>query len=180
MWSPDRISRAALAALALVVAASTAGCQVRPLYADAAAATSRANGPVIDELQRIAVEVQRDRVGQELMNQLIFALRGGAALRDPAYTLSLIVTRRLSELAIQVREEVPTANLVTLTATYTLKDNATGRVLISETLHTTASYDFSSQRFANLRAERDAENRAAATAAADIRTRVAAVLAAGR
>jgi LPS-assembly lipoprotein len=154
-----------------------AGCQVRPLYADRTAEGGTGSGSVDERLQRIAVEVQKDRVGQELMNQLIFALRGGADLTDPAYTLRLIVRTRKSELAIQEREEVPTANMITVTTTYSLSENVTGRVLASDTIYTSASYEFSSQRFANLRAERDAEDRAARTAAQDIRTRVAIVLA---
>jgi LPS-assembly lipoprotein len=177
MWSRDRTSRARGTAilLALAIAGVVAGCQVRPLYAVRA---DGAGGDVVPQMRRIAVETQRDRVAQEIMNQLIFSLRGGAALVDPAYTLRLIVATRKSELAIQVREEVPTANLITVTTTYSLTENATGRVLASETIYTTASYDFSSQRFANLRAERDAENRAARAAADDIRMRIAAMFAA--
>jgi LPS-assembly lipoprotein len=182
MSSPDRsipTRRAAIGALAayLVAAVAFAGCQVRPLYADRNTDGATGAGSVDERLQRIAVEVQKDRVGQELMNQLIFALRGGADLTDPAYTLRLIVRTRKSELAIQEREEVPTANMITVTTTYSLSENVTGRVLASDTIYTSASYEFSSQRFANLRAERDAEDRAAKTAAQDIRTRVAIVLA---
>lgn len=185
MSSPDRSHvnrrrwrRAGLAlALAGGLAAGFAGCQVRPLYADGGAGVADAS--VADALKTIAVEVQRDRVAQELMNQLIFALRGGAALIDPVYTLRLIVTTRSAELGIQAREEVPTATLITVTTTYTLEENVTGRAVTSDTIYTTASYDFSSQRFANLRAQRDAENRAAATAARNIRTRLAAVFATG-
>ena len=158
--------------------APLAGCQVRPLYAAGGAATADAS--VAEALKTIAVEVQRDRVGQELMNQLIFALRGGEPLLRPVYTLKLIVSTRAADLGIQAREEVPTARLITITTTYTLQENVTGRVVASDTIYTTATYDFSSQRFANLRAERDAENRAAATAARNIQTRLAAVLASGR
>ena len=174
MWLPDRTRTLAAALLCL---AALAGCQVRPLYGEGPAASAAAAGSVIPDMKRIAVTTQTDRVAQELMNQLIFALRGGAALEDPAYRVDLIVATRKSELAIQVREEVPTANLITLTTTYTLTETASGAVLAAETLTTTASYDFSSQRFANLRAERDAENRAAELAALDIRTRIAAILA---
>ena len=176
MSSPDPFCRAALAA-GLLLAAAVGGCQVRPLYAEGPSAA--AGGPVVAALGRIAVETQRDRLGQELMNQLVFAFRGGAALTDPAYRLDLVVTSRKAELSVQVREEVPTANLVTVTTTYTLTEIASGRVVTNGTIYTSASYDFSSQRFANLRAERDAENRAARVAAEDIRTRIAAVFAAG-
>ncbi len=180
MSSPDpRAGRRAAPLLALaLVAALAGGCQVRPLYADRPGDADAA-AAVVPQLRQVAVEVQRDRIAQELMNQLIFALRGGAALEDPRYTLRLVVAARRSELGVQVREEVPTANLVTLTTTFTVTDNVTGRVVASDTVYTTASYDFSSQRFANLRAERDAENRAARVAAEEIRTRLALAFAKG-
>jgi LPS-assembly lipoprotein len=172
---PARPGRRAVLAALVLTAAGLAGCQVRPLYAERDASGS---GGADARLRRIAVEVQRDRVGQELMNQLIFALRGGSDLVDPAYTVRLIVRTRKSEVAIQEREEVPTANMITVTTTYTLTVNVNGRVIASDTIYTTASYEFSSQRYANLRAERDAEDRAVRTAAQDIRTRLAIVLSA--
>lgn len=176
MSSPDRARRRILAGLGLGLAGALAGCQVRPLYAGGAAA-SAVDGPVLATMRRIAIEAQKERVAQVLMNELIFELRGGAALEAPLYTLRLISTTRKSELAIQEREDVPTANLIALTTTYTVTENVTGRVITSDTVFTTASYDFSSQRFANLRAERDAEDRAAKAAAEDIRLRLAATLA---
>jgi LPS-assembly lipoprotein len=179
MSSPDAgpRRRAVVLALAAGAAAALAGCQVRPLYAEWSADGAADTGADA-RLRRVAVEVQKDRVGQELMNQLIFALRGGSDLVDPAYTVRLIVRTRKSEVAIQEREEVPTANMITVTTTYTLSENVSGRVITSDTIYTTASYEFSSQRYANLRAERDAENRAVRTAANDIRTRLAIALSA--
>lgn len=172
MSSPD--PRLALG-LALLVLALPA-CQVRPLYATAPGAEDSA---VVAELGAVAVEPLRERVGQTLMNELIFLMRGGARLAEPRYTLRLIVSTRSSSLGIEEYEAVPTATLIALTATYTLTETGTGRVVTTGSVSSTASYDFSSQRFANLRAERDAEDRAARTAAAEIRTRLAATLAAG-
>jgi LPS-assembly lipoprotein len=149
------------------------GCQVQPLYAPAKV---EAGDSTLSAMQSIEIETKTDRLGQALMNELVFALRGGAALSDPRYTLRLVATSRTAELAIEERAEVPTAKLVSLTTSYTLTENATGRAVTHGTVHTTASFDFSSQRFANLRAERDAENRAARLAAADVRTRLAMAL----
>lgn len=170
MSSPDRARRSLLLALGATLA--LAGCQVRPLYATGPAGGS----PVVAALGRIAIEVQRDRPAQVLMNELVFALRGGAGLVDPQYTLRLIVTTRKTELAIRENEEIPAANLISMTTTYTLTENVTGRVVTNGTTYATVSYDFTSQRFANLRAERDAEDRAAKTTAQDIRLRLASVL----
>lgn len=180
MSSPDcRTRRAVLAALGLAGAALLGGCQVRPLYAERAAPGGAAAGTV-DALGRIAIERQTDRLGQSLMNELIFALRGGAALADPVYTLKLVVTQQKTELNIQEREEVPTSNLVAITVSYTLTENVTGRVVAHGTTYDTVTYDFSSQRFANLRAQRDAEDRAAKTIAQEIRLRLAGALAGTR
>lgn len=172
MSSSDR-SRRALLAAGLGAALLVAGCQVRPLYGSGAGS----NGGAVAALSQIAVQTQRERLDQVLMNELIFALRGGSPLTDPRYTLRLITTSSTSELAIRANDEVPAANLIALTVTYTLTENVTGRVVTNGTVHRTASYDFSSQRFANLRAFRDAEDRAARAVAEDIRLRLATVLA---
>ncbi|WP_181703440.1 LPS assembly lipoprotein LptE [Chthonobacter albigriseus] len=174
MSSRDRLP-AAFVAAALVAATVLGGCQMRPLYGAGGAETSG----TIAALQTIAVEPLRDDVGQEVVNQLIFDMRGGAALTEKRYVLKLIASDRTSELGIEKFEGLPTATLITLTVTYTLTEIETGRVVTTGTASSTASYDVSSQRFANLRAKRDAEQRAARKVAEDIRTRLATVLAAG-
>lgn len=177
MSSPDRSRRALLAALLAGGALVLSGCQVRPLYATAPGAGGEP--ATVSALSRIAVEVKRERLDQVLMNELIFALRGGAPLVDPRYTLRLIVASNEVALAIRARAEVPSAKLVGLQVTYTLSENVTGRVVTAGSVYKTASYDFSSQRYANLRAARDAEDRAAKAAAEDIRLQLATALAAG-
>ncbi|WP_237152944.1 LPS assembly lipoprotein LptE [Oryzibacter oryziterrae] len=149
-----------------------AACQVRPVYAPV-----NGTSPTLAGLGSIAIEVQTDRVGQVLMNELVFALRGGAALVTPArYTLHLIVTSRATDLAIETGSDLPSAKLVALTVTYTLTEVATSRAVTTGNVYQTTSYDFSSQRYANVRAERDAEDRAAKAAAADIRLRLSSAL----
>lgn len=175
MSSPDRFRRGLVAAVC--VAALAGGCQVRPLYATSPSGVA-GGVDTVEALKQIAVEVQKDRVGQALMNALIFALRGGSALQRPAYVLRLIVREEKTELAVRESEEVPAANLVALTVTFTLTHSETRKVVIQGTAYDTVSYDFSTQRFANLRAQRDAENRAVQKIADEIRMRVAAALAA--
>lgn len=173
MWSSDLLRRGALL---LAVVGLVAACQVRPVYAPVGSPAAGANPAMATELASIAIEAQTDRVGQALMNELIFQLRGGGALVTPKYRLDLILTTRVSELAIRAREDIPVAKLVSLTATYTLTEIATGRVVTSDNVYTTSSFDVSSQRYANLRAQQDAEDRAARAAAADIRLRLSSAL----
>ena len=66
-----------------------------------------------------------------------------------------------------------------MNVTFRLVDQASGEEVFKGNAFADASFDRSNQRFANVRAERDAENRAAAVITADIRTRIAAFLATG-
>ncbi len=173
MWSSDILRRGALL---LAVAGLVAACQVRPVYAPAASLGASASPAMATELASIAIEAQTDRVAQVLMNELIFQLRGGGTLVAPKYRLDLILTTRGSDLAIRAREDIPVAKLISLTATYTLTETATGRVVTSDNVYATSSFDVSSQRYANVRAQQDAEDRAARAAAADIRLRLSSAL----
>ncbi len=173
MWSSDLLRRGVLL---LAAASFLAACQVRPVYAPAGSVAAGTNPAMVTELASIAIKGQTERVAQALINELIFQLRGGGALVEPKYRLDLILTTRVSDLAIRAREDIPVARLVALTATYTLTEVATGRVVTSDNVYSTSSFDVGSQRYANVRAQRDAEDRAARAAAADIRLRLASAL----
>lgn len=172
----------ALVALAAALAATgLSGCQVRPLYATGGPGTIA----VTDAMRAVRVEAipvgqtdnDRERIRQQLHEELVSALQGGAGALPSTTVLRFILTSQKAELGIEEFRDVPVANLVSLTVSFTLSDAETGRTLLTGTGYGNASFDFSSQRFANIRAQRDAENRAAALVAADIRTRVAAALA---
>jgi LPS-assembly lipoprotein len=163
-------------ALALSVAVS--GCQVHPLYADI-------GGPMIagprEELAAIEVGSPKTRVEQVFRNELLFRLTGGGGGGDglpaPRYSLRYLFSQSCSPLAIERVEDLPGAVLVTLNATFILTDSSDGRTLLTGSTFAAASYDFSSQRFANVRAQRDAEDRAATTIAENINARLAAYFA---
>ena len=178
MWSPNwnavfsvrhhRLTPAfiALIALSLLVV----GCQVRPLYGTAGVAGSQ----IQLELETIDIASADDsRVDQVLRNELNFLLRGGSARGAIRYELNILLTKKQQRVAVEEFEDVPNAFFVELVATYTLRDLETRKTLLTGTSFSNSSYDFSSQRFANIRAERDAEDRAAGVIAVDIRTRLA-------
>jgi LPS-assembly lipoprotein len=173
MWSSDPFRRGILL---LAVAGLLAACQVRPVYAPLGSPAAGGGPAMVTELASIAVETQTERVAQNLMNELIFQLRGGGVLVTPKYRLHLILTTRVQDLAIRAREDIPVAKLVSLTVTYTLTEIATGGVVTSDNVYTTSSFDVGSQRYANVRAQQDAEDRAARAAAADIRLRLSSAL----
>lgn len=172
MSSSDRPGR--LRAL-LVVAALTllAGCNIRPLYG-----TVGASAPAQEELAAIDIEPAKTRVEQVLRNELIFMFQRGGEAAPTRYRLKMILNQSESAVAVEELADVPAAYLLQITASFVLTDAATGQTLLTGSTFANASYDFSSQRFANLRAAEDAEDRAAKTIADDIRTRIAAYFAA--
>lgn len=174
--NPSR-RRAVGIALAAIAGVTLAGCQVTPLYGTWS--TGPGVSPVASELAATDIEPidsasgDLDRVGQLLRNELLFGFRRGGAGEPPRYRLRVILDRQQSEVGVEQLADVPASYTVTLNASFVLSDYATDRTLMTGRTFATASYDFSSQRFANLRAERDAESRAAKILAADIQTRLA-------
>ena len=166
MSSPEKSMRGKLRRLTIAAVLSAiplvAACTVQPLYYNPSSG-GVATG-VTAELQSISIKPVETRYGQELRNHLIFLLNGGSGQpADARYSLALTVTAvdRSAAVVQRARENEPTAGTVTLTANYVLTENATGEVAATGRRQITSSYDVPRQEFAALRAERDAENRAA-------------------
>jgi len=162
---------AALAAFA--AALFLAACTVQPVYGPAAG-----GGSVSETLRAIAIGPVDTRVGQVVRNRLAFYFTGGGEPAEPQYRMDLRVTS--AEVALGItREGSAAAYAVTVTASYTIYRIGSDEIILRETARGTASYDRFSQNFANIRAKRDAENRAAEVAANKVRVRVAAATAVG-
>ena len=166
-----RIGPAAIVAIAASLWLSA--CAVQPVYGPGTTGDS-----VSQILRSIDIDPVDTRVAQEVRNKLIFHLTGGGGVVDPQYRMILRVTSASTALGISREGSAPVYS-VTVTASYTIIENSTGDVVLRQTARGTASYDQYSQNFANIRARRDAENRAAAQAADEIRIRVAAATMAG-
>lgn len=164
------LSRTGALALAAAAALATSACTVRPLYQDVSSSIAPAGATASTGLATVSVKpvdgtklIYR-RAAQELRNHLIFGLNGGAGEpAAPRYLLDLFVTSRIISAAkIQIAvDNEPTAGSAIVTAKYRLLDMATGRAVAAGTRSATASFDKSRQIFATVRAEDDAENRAA-------------------
>lgn len=169
-------TRRAFAACAAVLLMVAAGCTVRPLYGDVTSATGTPRASSQHSLASVAVKPVSDRVGQEVRNQLIFLLAGGAGQpSNPAYTLTLRTSSRTSSAAVvqaTTTDLEPTSSLVTVRARYTLSDSA-GNTIAQGTRNAQAAFDVSRQAFSAVRAERDAQNRAARELAEQLRLAVA-------
>jgi LPS-assembly lipoprotein len=155
--------------LAAVATVALAACTVQPLYAPTAAGTS-----VVAAIGDVYIEPVDDRVGQEVRNKLIFDLTGGSGQPASArYRMKLVVTSSESALGVTPIETAP-AYAITVAATYEVRSVADDKIVLRSTSRQSASYDRVNQVYANTRAKLDAENRAAALVADDIRIRLAA------
>jgi LPS-assembly lipoprotein len=179
MWSPDA---RAIARFALVagLALSVAGC-FRPVYGDQGGPAVAKSGPGVEAaLKSVSVTPIDGRVGGKMRNELIFLLRGGAGPGPVAYRLDVRMVRQGQSPVVDPFTGVPETRSISLLAEYVLKP--VGRIdpVLTGTTFATASYSSTLQRFANIRAERDAEDRAATQIAERIRTHLQGHFATGR
>lgn len=179
MSSDDHKSsrRAALRALALATALPLVlgGC-LRPLYGPAA------NGsPIAPDLAGIIVDELPDRLGHYLVQEVRFALDGsGNGGGTPRYRLSMTATETVQSAIVNTSTGRATAATLVVRVSYVLKSLPGETQVHSGTATMTGSYDRGPQRFASVRAARDAEIRIAKTMADQIRTGIAAYFATRR
>ncbi|MEP0322351.1 LPS assembly lipoprotein LptE [Bauldia litoralis] len=160
----------------LFVLAATFGlaaCTVQPLYGPTAG-----GGRVQATLTRISVQPVNTRVGQQVRNEVIFQMTGGAAISDPIYRMKLSVSSKEVGLGLTSTDASPIYQ-IQVAATYEVTKVDTGESIVKHTARGTASYSRSNQAFANSRAKIDAEDRAAGVVAEAIAIRVAAAIARG-
>jgi LPS-assembly lipoprotein len=154
------------------------GC-FQPLYAPNA--TGGVN--VADALASIDVRTpttgqNQERLGHYVRNELVFDLDGSGQPKPKAYTLDIALTESLATAVVNSQTGQADAATLTVRGTYTLKRLAGEPPLVTTaTAIASTTYDRGPQRFANVRAARDAEIRAAKQLAEQIRTRLAAYFA---
>ena len=156
--------------LSLILAFSA--CQFRPLHGNLASPDGN-----VSNLSGVTVSQVNSRVGQQVRNHLLFLLNGGFAQATSTHEARIRVTWTNRQLAAIETNRDSSAGTVTVTVYYDLVEIASGKITGSGTRQASASYDRTGQVFANRRAERDAEDRAAKEAAESIRLSIAADLA---
>lgn len=167
-----RFTRVPAVLIAAVLA--LAACTVQPLYGPTP--TGQA---VVTAVSRVAIDPVNDRVSQVVRNALIANLDSGNEPAAPLYRMKLVVTSAESALGVTPIETAPAYSL-TVAASYEVTSVATGQIVLRATSRGLATYDRINQEYANTRAHLDAEDRAAALAADDIRIHLAAAAAKGR
>jgi LPS-assembly lipoprotein len=160
-------------AAAMLLAAAGGGC-FQPLYGD----RSLTGGPSVrDAMRDVEVAAIDGRVGQEVRNDLIFELTGGEGNPVGApYRVTMTVSSSTFYPVIDLFAGRPSAETVSLDVLYRVEDVANKKTVLNERALARVTIDRSQQRFARVRAIRDAENRAAKVAAEQMRSRIAAFL----
>jgi LPS-assembly lipoprotein len=168
MWSSNRAPRRW--ALVGMFTIGLSGC-FQPLYGGAAGGTD-----VAAELSAISLAPISERVGYYLTNELTFAFTGGGEKPPTKYRLTVTVHERVTTPLIDTVSGRASSGTLGIDADFKLVSSINSEVVASGTAFTTESYDRSSQRFANIRAARDAEIRGAKVIADQIKTRIAAAI----
>ena len=163
-------------AVALCAAAMLAGCAdgsgFKPLYA-----TSSLGGSGVNEkLAAIEYAPIPGRVGQRLRNELIFQSTGGGTAAQPQYRVEIAITQYIAQTLVKTDGNSLSA-VYNLTANFRLIRLSDKKVLLTGTSFGRASFERINSIFSNLRANEDAENRAAKTVGDEMKTRLAVFLA---
>ncbi len=167
----ERWARRSVRAGAVAATLALAGC-FQPLYGP----LSAGGGDVAAELQAIAIEPIPDRIGHYLGDDLVFALNGTGSHVPPKYRLFITLHETSSTPLIDTVSGIASAATVNLNADFRLVPVGGGEPITKGTAMVIASYDRNDQRFANIRAARDAEIRDAKQLSDQLRIRLAAAL----
>jgi LPS-assembly lipoprotein len=171
-------------ALVVLFGGLTAGC-FQPLYGQYSVSGSSSIAQslaAVDVLQIDPPEGDEGALAVQVRNDLLFALQGGDGGGSPTHSLKvrLIATRPYAT-SVDAQTGLSTTNVYALTVTYELTDLRTGKVVLRASTTAPISYDNpgEQQRFANARALKDAQSRAAQSISDAIRVRLASFFVAG-
>jgi LPS-assembly lipoprotein len=166
-----------LMAAALLAGALAGGC-MQPLYGEAT--TSSVGGSVRSALNSVEIPEIKGLIGHYLRNELVFNMDGTGAPDAPKkLRFDTGITESIEIVTVDYVSGRADSAVLVATANWTLKRIDNGQVVSSGTSITRTPYERSSQRFATVRAARDAQIRAAKTLAERIQSQIAADLVAG-
>jgi LPS-assembly lipoprotein len=172
MWSRNSTISKAWKALGLLVVAGALGGCFQPMYGQST--LFGAGAKLRDELRQVEILEIDGRLGQEIRNDLIFELTGGQGNPVGApYKLGITITSGSQTPLVDVQSGRATSETVVLDVVYRVYDSTNDRVVLTEKALARISIDRSAQRYAGVRAVREAQNRAAKFVAEQIRSRLA-------
>jgi LPS-assembly lipoprotein len=163
----------ALAALSvtgpLVSACGDAG--FRPLYGSSALGGAN----VSEKMAQVETGTIPGRVGQRIRNELIFQSTGGGTPPPSAYRLEIAISESTTSTLIRQDGDAQ-SRVYSIDAKFQLIRKADRAVVLTGASHSQASYERFTSIYANVRAQKDAEDRAAKVVAEELKSRLAAFL----
>jgi LPS-assembly lipoprotein len=165
----------AVGAFVVFAGIAAAGCTsgFRPMHAAATDGTGSASA----KLAAVSFQTIPGRVGQVIRNELIFAATGGGEdISAKAYSLQVAITERTTSALVKATGDT-SQRLYNLTARFRLIRQSDQAVVLTGTSDSRASIQRNSAIYSNVRALRDAQDRAGRTVALDLRGRLEAYLA---
>ena len=159
-------------AVAVPLLAACGNGGFRPLHGSAAVGGADANA----KFAQVDVGKIPGRVGQKIRNELIFQTTGGGAQLPPNYRLEIAI--RESVTSTLVRQDGDAASQVyNLSASFKLTRITDSSVTLQGTSYSKAGFNRFTSIYSNVRARRNAEDRAAITISEDLKSRITAYLA---
>ncbi len=158
----------------LLAAALLTGCGdsgFRPLYGSAGIGAN-----VEEKLAGVDIAPIGGRVGQRIRNELIFGTTGGGQAREPVYRLELAVKENFTSTLVK-RDGDAVSQIYTADAQFNLVRLSDKVVVLKGVSFGRAGFERNPSIFSNVRAQDDAQDRAAKTIANELKTRIAAFLA---
>lgn len=167
--------RTSLLVATIIAATLAAGCGdtgFRPLYGTA----SIGGADVTQQLAQVEIAPIPGRVGQQIRNEVIFQTTGGGHAAPPAYRLEIVVRESITSTLVKISGDA-SGSVYNLNADYRLVRISDKKVVTQGNSVSRAAFERFTSVFSNVRARRDAEDRAAGVIAQDVKTRIAAYLA---
>lgn len=169
--------RGALLAVALASAALAGGC-IRPLYGENT--TSTLGGNVRTALKSVEIPEIKGLIGHHLRNELVFELDGGGEPdAQKRLRLDAGITESIQVVTVDYISGRADSAVLVATAKWSVKRIDNDKVVSSGVSTVRVPYERSTQRFATVRAARDAQIRGAKSLAELIKGQLAADLVAG-
>ncbi|MFG1360655.1 LPS assembly lipoprotein LptE [Xanthobacter pseudotagetidis] len=164
-----------LARLAVVglLSGALAGC-FQPLYAES---NTTAGPSLMESMREVEIVQIQGRIGNELRNDLIFALTGGEGNpKHVPYQMIISVQSSVASAIVNSGSGLPENQIVRVTGNWKLvrSGDEKKKPVIEGSASGSGTIDVSDQRYANYAAARDAENRAARIVADQIKAQIAA------
>jgi LPS-assembly lipoprotein len=176
MWSLERIPRRGGRLLAAALVAGAVSACFRPLYGPTASGEPLRTVLAQVDVQQIRTALNKERIGHYLRSELVFDLDGSGEPLPKRYKLAISITEQVQTPIVDTATGLAVSATLITFATYTLTNWDGTQKIADGTASASASYDRTAQRFAAVRAARDAEIRSAKLLAEQIKNRLAAVL----